>query len=599
MTLERGTFVRLQARLRAERGFSLLETVIAIGVIFSALTVLAYAATAGFGYQALARERQGANSIADKIMEDVRGLAYAKIQAGMAASELAGDPNLVTSCVGDPAGTYRFMSCSGEMVVKNGQPNTPPLVPHTGTLSAGYPTAYAYQTYVTQQCPTATSPGCTAVTPYRVSVIVSWTGGAVQGVSRSVRTQSLFWSPDGCVKNSTHPYAAPCQPFFFGQAQVPRGAITISGQIMDLGFEEAELMTSGAESDAQQEQFSAAQASFSQSGAVLADDSGGTQTLGGVPAVTAGSDTDPSGTVPAYGTQTMGSGLGGSASLAQGQTSFTVTAPSGDAATANSATTASASQSCPPWVPKEVDNTLCAGSQIQQGSTGSLTATGAFAHVYKNIQMGSASIATIGTAASNPNKTFVDRQLVAGQDGKLVSTVTRRFGTVNLVGLPSGLSPLAVPAGWTGYLVTLSDYQDTATATVGTGATAPTGSVTSGTISYWNGTGYTSVSATQTVTPSPITILTTVNGHQVEIDITSTPLVGATFTSTSTALAGSPAAIGDADATISGPLTGTITYVIKVDPGTADEETLVQLDVRVALGSMAARGVYQRAPTAG
>ena len=98
-------------RLRSdERGFSLLETVIAITVIFGALLTLSYAATIGFRYESLARQKQTATGIADQIMEQTRGLAWDRITAGHLSSDLAGDPNLVTSCSGDATGVYRLLS---------------------------------------------------------------------------------------------------------------------------------------------------------------------------------------------------------------------------------------------------------------------------------------------------------------------------------------------------------------------------------------------------------------------------------------------------------------------------------------------------------
>src|SRR5512143_386896 len=99
---------RFQARLVGdERGFTLLETIIAITVIFGSLTTLAYAATASLHYQDIARQRQSANGLAAQIMEEVRGLAYTKITSGLSSTDLTGDSNIV-SC----SGVYRFLSCT-------------------------------------------------------------------------------------------------------------------------------------------------------------------------------------------------------------------------------------------------------------------------------------------------------------------------------------------------------------------------------------------------------------------------------------------------------------------------------------------------------
>src|SRR6266566_4524081 len=90
------------ARLNSdERGFTLVEVVFAITVMFVALMVLAYTATTGFSYEDLARQKQTATGIADQIMEQTRGLAWDKITAGHVSGDLAGDANLVTGCAGD------------------------------------------------------------------------------------------------------------------------------------------------------------------------------------------------------------------------------------------------------------------------------------------------------------------------------------------------------------------------------------------------------------------------------------------------------------------------------------------------------------------
>ncbi len=93
---------RLHAALDGERGFTILETVIAMTVVFASLTALAYTATIGFRYVAIGRDRIQATGVANQIMEEIRGLAYTKITAGMSSTDLTGDSRIVT-CSGDQA----------------------------------------------------------------------------------------------------------------------------------------------------------------------------------------------------------------------------------------------------------------------------------------------------------------------------------------------------------------------------------------------------------------------------------------------------------------------------------------------------------------
>ncbi|MEW6059940.1 MAG: type II secretion system protein [Actinomycetota bacterium] len=582
-----------------EHGFSLIETVIAIGVMFVALVTLAYAATAGFGYQALARERQAANGIADKTMEEIRGLAYGSIQKGLAGADLADDPNLVSNCPQDPTSppiTYRYPDCEGEKVTYTADPNyTPPepLKEHVGTIE-GYPTDYTYRIYITNSCPSGTETGCTGPTPYRVTVVVSWAGGRIQGVAKSVTTQSLFYSPGGCVSSQTHPYAAPCQPFFYGQAQVPRGSVTVSGSIWGLPFAAGGLFTSGVESDAQQEQFSTVAGAFMQSAALLLDTSGNEGMAGGA-AQTVAASNDPSGSMDDYAQipeQTLpATNL---PPLTYGQTEFWVVAPQGEVTAVQAATAATPAEPCPPWGTSQNDEAVCSGSKIQQN--GSLTAWADLTNVFENVDLDIVTFATI-EAAPSPNTALVDRELVTDEDGRLVSTVERRFGTITLVGLPSGFpieDRLEQLPLWEGYLVRMTGYTDRVIAAVGTGASNPTADVLGGTIRYWSGDGYTEVPANTTVQPNEITLVSDMSGHLVQIHITSSALVAQSPNTPYEDLEGSPAAIGEATAEMSAPLEGTISYVI-----TIDDTVVVNLTVDVALGTMIAKGVYARAPMEG
>ena len=64
-----------------------------------------------------------------------------------------------------------------------------------------------------------------------MTVIVSWAPSMVGGVSNQVSTQSVFGTPaNGCLSKNTHPFAAPCQPFFYADVTSGKGSITISPQ---------------------------------------------------------------------------------------------------------------------------------------------------------------------------------------------------------------------------------------------------------------------------------------------------------------------------------------------------------------------------------
>ncbi len=623
--LPRRLAVRLRARLHTdERGFTLLETIIAITIIFSALLALAYTATIGFGYESLARQKQTATGIADQIMEQARGLAWDRITAGHLSTDLTGDTNLVTGCAGDAAGVYRYLSCtvggapgSGEKVVALAQAcpvGSPdcvyPLVRHAGQITQNN-IAYTWKTYDTNNCPTSTSVGCVATTPYRLTVTVTWTGGRA-AVNKIVQVQSLFWSPGGCRSTATHPFAAPCQPFLYGVTNLPQGNVNITGSVSQTSFSSGDLFTSGVESSVQQEQLSQVQGSFTQSGVRLVDGSG-TQTAGGTIAATSAADTDPGTASTTYSRVRCGDVgypcSGGSVSTGSAN-SVTLTAPSSEAAESDSTTSAGGANVCPPPSDTaQTDQKACGGSRIQQGGTLSAVLSLAGA----NPALGSATIAGIAAAASSPNRTFVDRVQnpsislcapVANSDGCVEATATRVLGTLNVGALPSAIS---APVGWNGASAwqgsyfSIVGYQGSVSAAVGTNGPSPaplppppSATVNSGTVYCWNGiNGYRSASATSSSVSSlcsPFTSVQVISGHEVTVSISATTTNPASITTTSTAPSGTSTRT-DATAQVVPP-TATILYTI-----TVDGQSVVNLTITVNLNTLEARGVYAAAPT--
>ncbi len=615
----RGILCRLRSD---ERGFSLLETVIAITVIFGALLTLSYAATIGFQYESLARQKQTATGIADQIMEQTRGLAWDRITAGHLSSDLTADPNLVTSCAGDAAGVYRLLSCtaqtgrpgSGERVVAGASScasSSPdcvyPLVRHTGQITQNN-IAYTWRTYDTNNCPTLTTGGCAATTPYRVTVIVTWTGGRV-APNKIVQVQSLFWSPTGCRSTSTHPFAAPCQPFFLGVSSVAQGNINVTGTVAGTTFESGDLSTSGVQSSVQQEQLSQAEGSFSQSGVRLVD-SLGAATVAGDVAASSAADTDPGTGASTWSEVTCGTSVlcaGGSVSTGSSNT-VVLTAPGGETAQSDSTTAAGAANICPPPPDTgQTDGKPCSGSRIQQGGELSavVTLNGAAT------PLGNATLARILAAAGSPNTTFSDRvqynatglcSPITGSDGCLEQTTTRAVGTVNVGALPENV-PATLPwtgvNAWNGYYFSIVGYTDNATAAVGSNSSssaaggnvpAPTASIGVGsTVHCWNGIGYTSVSASSAtaVACAPFDFTWPISGHLVRIQMsgTTSPAV----------ITRSPQAAATSQTDVTAQITppgATITYVVSVDG-----VTVADLTITVNLNTLEARGSYAAAPT--
>src|SRR5207237_4384495 len=112
--------------------------------------------------------------------------------------------------------------------------------------------------------------------------------------------------------------------------------------------------------------------------------------------------------------------------------------------------------------------------------------------------LGPATLVQVGPGASSPGFAYSNRDIspeasmctTTTKDGCMHAEATRSLGTITLGTLPTGVS---TPTGWAGYYVRVTGVTDTVKAEAGMGSSAPTATA-SGTLSYYNGSGYTSCS---------------------------------------------------------------------------------------------------------
>jgi type II secretory pathway pseudopilin PulG len=584
---------RVRARLRGERGFTILETVIAMTVVFASLTALAYTATIGFRYAGYGRDRIQATGIANRVMEDIRGLAYTKITGGIPSSELTTDSRIV-NC----AGVFRFQSCSGEELVSStfdASYEAAWLVPHTGTMTVGN-LDVTYATYVTNDDPTTT--------PYRVTVIVEWAGGAIASAGGSlVRVQSLFWSPDGCVNSTTHPFAAPCQPYFYGQMDVPQARFDVTGQLHDfnIDFDSLAITLPGIALTAQEEQTTDLHATTTLSGIQFID-STGTEDAGNTQAKADADDQAESaaGTTDGGSTATVtNETLSRLNADCCGQIGLSATVLSGDLEGRSASVDASAADAfaCPTTGTRETDLLPCSSAHVRQ--IGTVTVQVPHTHVTGSV--GAANLLRV-VAPATSTTARIDRDAAGtNEDGAIDVTATRTLGTVQIGGFPaSGMLP---PTGMsttqtsdTNYCVRLVGYQDSVVAVAGESTTTdPTATIAAGTFHYYNGLTYSNRSATDatldtlTVTCSTTQVvgLSTVTWR---VTVASGGITHATTATSETSDPTDPDKPWDVQASTA-PIEITVRYEYIVDGVTE-----INLAATFDPGALLARGIYEPPP---
>jgi type II secretory pathway pseudopilin PulG len=571
---------RLRGRGTADGGFSLIELVLATGVLAMVMSSLAFLGTSAFTDAAVARNRQTATGLANQALEQVRALPYDTVSQGLLTSDLeAGTDPLVTAT----DGVYKY---NGETIPNH--TNTAavdPLVPHRTTKTIDN-TDYSVAAYVTYLGDDATSRS------FRVTAYVSWTSGLRAGVNKFVQAQTIVYSPvgtPGCGSTATHPFAAPCQPFLYGTSDISEGGITIapysgSTGISCLSLDKAALWLPTESTNMQLEQIESVASSARTSGVELSG-ADGSNTLLGRQVVTAGSDSDPSQPKPEYDTQTVGTDAtvqtSATASLGGCSNSLQVTSSGGDTASATATVLSSALHACansadPPT--NMLDSLPCGNAVATQG--GSMRAQ-------LNLNgLGNAILASVaGTPGSAADTNFDASPQTASctstaGDGCIHAGHRAALGSLRIGGLMSGLTGLA-PLGFD-YLVKLDGFSRTAAAEAGVGNADPSVSST-GTIQYWNGLSYTSLAIGPGSSVNiPLASVTLTNA----LAATTISLSGSLRTGTTTAAAcASPC--GDATAQAESPIIGDIRYTVIVAG-----VTLADLAIHIDLGTVAAHAEY-------
>jgi type II secretory pathway pseudopilin PulG len=556
----------LRRSTEREEGFTILEVVMAFGVLFIALLALARTATVAFTDVSFARQRQTANQLANQLLEEIRALPYDTVKKGLSSTDLTTtDPTNIKNCGGSPV-VYRYISCTtGEKIVQSpGLPNTSPLVPHMGSFGPPtYSSTYAWRTYVTEATDVP-SKGA-----YRVTVIVDWNPTTRGGARTEVSLQTLVFSPLGCIDTATHPFGAPCQAYFYGTGSAGGGTYTVTGTFFDEAFDSMSGSLLGQSADLQIEQILRAEGDVKMP--AVSKTVSGTETLITTGVATA-ADSDPATGSGVYDYETVGPQSGGNVEIQDGGNRMTMTLASNATGASTSTTAAGGANACNSQI--DVPPLPCGFA------TG--TESGALTHTYNLTQLGTGTLLNVGTTGT-PVTTYARRyKPVAAQNGLARETVSWTLPEIYIGAIPSSIT---APNNWSGYWVRLQGFTATAQVEAGVSTVAPTVTISGGTVQTWNGNGYTTTTINAAGGDIPIDTVqeNTTGQNQKEVEISGTVSVDPSTTS--------EVAVGttrtEAKATIGAPITVEMNYVLYYD-----HEVQVDLDIVFTAGTAELTATY-------
>ena len=579
-------------------GFTLVEVLVALVIL-----VLVFGSTAAVLVNAaknsvVARQHQSAAAYASQQVEKVRALSNTAV--------VNGSPSAITadSAVTTTGGISYY---GKEALALNTGPasGTTPLNSYPWPTYTANKTTFTVKTFITCKHTAYTGngygPACGSTTSssdtilYHLTVLVTWVDRLG---SRSFNDSSYLFSSsptNTCQPNL--PIAAPCQPVLYSSAGTGKVNVTLTpgdantGGIKGVGLTSASLAAGDAD----------AAISAGRTTMINSDANGGagswsagtaTDTVGGTTTSAAASD-DPAASAgpptatmsqPAVTKSYTSSAGGNSLALTQDAVSGSAVATSAAAATP---VCADAGVSGPPV--QQTNALPC--------SEGAVTLGGAHAAITANdadAGLGTWSIFDLA-GASTPSTVWAGRMSAAfnghcaspGTDGCISGAADRTVGTLSLGAAPPSLT--SVNTNWKNknYLVKLTGYTDSATAESGVSASGVPAPAAAGTLSYWNGSGYSSTSALTSGASIPLSFSVSKNGT--------------TLTETGTITRGTVASTSGIGTCTNGCTATSAVHGLIIDMTytiVVNDVTVVSLQLHADLGGVTTSATYQASPNA-
>jgi len=592
----------------SERGFSLIEVLVALAVLSIVLVSVGEVLTSQITVTTGTKNQAAAQGLLTRTLAALRSLPYTDLAKGLDAA----DVTTGTAHIHKSGTTWVFSDAkdlregTGEAVLHYTAGSTPPppapLYPHVETSNTSG-ARFSVAVFPTQfETPPLNTPGRTAaVVPglIRVTVLVSWGSGS----GRQTLTGQILTSTVGRCDETTGT-TGPCKPNFTAVATAGFGTITVAPApgapypIEGLSFTSIALLLGGTSSSNDLVRTALVKGSAQDSGASLTGASGSEQ----ITSVSTLVSNDPASGDPTFQSKTLSQHSVAISDAGSGN-SITAAPSAGDTGDSIGTTSAQATQGCESLsgTPQATSNPCGSGSALQK-STAAITAA------FGSAALGTAPLASVAAQpTAYPDRAFTSR-VDAGENG-CPHTATSgctgaaaedSLGTVVLGGLPDAVT---APPGWsngTGVL-SLSDFSARATATAISGssgthvsdtASVPIPGAPAPELTYWNGTGYTTTALGGAANSIPVPKVTAQDpsapGGAVTVTMTTVLSVGAISSQQATTPACQTPCL--ARKTVPSPVRATITF-----EAVQGATVLCDLIITVDLGSVLASASFQAA----
>ncbi len=478
--------------------------VIAI-VLIAIITVQARALTTNAESQA----RQESTAIANQAMEQLRSMPWHYLKKGLYSgfvTAAGGDPFVTGSTLTVSSRSYALLigSTGSDQVLTS---PWPPLFDGTGSNKqlvsspSGNGDTFTVRTYVTaDQAGNANARG--------LVVVASWNKRGSGDTVETVLTSTAYAPTGSACGNAEAPYLAACQAQFEATASTSKISVSASAASLDGSallpllngspYYKMQMTTGSSSARVSSQQVSKA-TSVASLGGVLWDDnfdstspSANGWTRGSTLYENEASDDATTGAAPPNPADVSGFGADSTYGLSSGPFTFNVRSDDSRTGTARAVTT----QACTTGLAFDVT----AGAPC---GTGSVTGTGNTASMGLTVDGKTLSFASVGTSGPPSDRAWAARfATVAGNSSVGCTTVTGSTSGCTSAGAQKSIGSVVVGGvtgdDWAGaddYLVKMTNYADSVSVQRGVGATAvdPTWD-RSGSIEYWDGTGYSSFS---------------------------------------------------------------------------------------------------------